>query len=198
MGGLYGLSGVKDFLRREWRILAAACLAGAGAYAAVTFSDTQGRFDLPRGYAVRMTCENDPESALWNGGCDRVAADIARTGIPGFGELYRAFVRAHHSAIPSPATTRRFASRPCDPIFDLSATLKGTRYVLSPDEFAGVCGIAHARAIMDEIDARDRAYLGIERAGLSYPALAAGTLANLTEPLALLAAVTLALALWLL
>ncbi len=198
MGGLYGLSGVKDFLRREWRILAAACLAGAGAYAAVTFSDTQGRFDLPRGYAVRMTCENDPESALWNGGCDRVAADIARTGIPGFGELYRAFVRAHHSAIPSPATTRRFASRPCDPIFDLSATLKGTRYVLSPDEFAGVCGIAHARAIMDEIDARDRAYLVIERAGLSYPALAAGTLANLTEPLALLAAVTLALALWLL
>jgi hypothetical protein len=198
MGGLPGLTSVKDFLRREWRILAAACLAGAGAYAAVTFSDTQGRFDLPRGYAVRMTCESDPESALWSGGCDRVAADIARISAPGFGELYRAFVRAHHSAIPSPATARRFSRKPCDPAFDMRATLKGTRYILSPDEFAGVCSAAHARTIMDEIDARDRAYLIIERAGLSYPALAAGTLANLTEPLALLAAVTLALALWLL
>jgi hypothetical protein len=198
MGGLPGLTSVKDFLRREWRILAAACLAGAGAYAAVTFSDTQGRFDLPRGYAVRMTCESDPESALWNGGCDRVAADIARSGTPTFSELYRAFVRAHHSAIPSPAITHSFSRKPCDPVFDMRATLKGTRYILSPDEFAGVCSAAHGRAVMDEIDARDRAYLVIERAGLSYEALAAGTLANLTEPLALLAAVTLALALWLL
>jgi hypothetical protein len=198
MGGLPGLTSVKDFLWREWRILAAACLAGAGAYAAVTFSDTQGRFDLPRGYAVRMTCESDPESALWNGGCDRVAADIARRGTPSFGELYRAFVRAHHSAIPSPAITHSFSRKPCDPVFDMRATLKGTRYILSPDEFAGVCSAAHARAVMDEIDARDRAYLVIERAALSYEALAAGTLANLTEPLALLPAVTLALALWLL
>jgi len=198
MGRLAALTSVKDFLRREWRILAAACLAGAGAYAAVTFSDTQGRFDLPRGYAVRMTCENDPESALWSGGCDRVAADIARTGTPSFGEVYRAFVHAHHSAIPSPATTLRFASKPCDPVFDIGATLKGTRYILSPDEFAGVCSLSHAQAIMGDIDVRDRAYLIIERAGLSYPALAAGTLANLTEPLALLAAITLGLALWLL
>jgi hypothetical protein len=198
MGRLAALTSVKDFLWREWRILAAACVAGAGAYAAVTFSDTQGRFDLPRGYAVRMTCESDPESALWSGGCDRVAADIARTGTPSFGALYRAFVHAHHSAIPSPATTRRFARAPCDPVFDVGATLKGTRYILSPDEFAGVCSLAHAQAIMGEIDVRDRAYLVIERAGLSYPALAAGALANLTEPLALLAAITLGLALWLL
>jgi hypothetical protein len=161
-------------------------------------SDQQGRLDLPRGYAVRMTCEDDPESKLWNGGCDRVAADIARTGIPSFAELYRAFVSAHHSAIPSPATQRRFARNSCDPVFDLKTTLKGTRYVLSPDEFVGVCGLAHAQAIMNELDERDRAYLVIERAGLSYPALAAGTLANFSEPLVLLGAVTAALALWLL
>jgi len=198
MGGRFGLNNATGVLRRHWRVLAAICLAGAGLYAAVSLSDTQGRFDLPRGYAVRMTCEDDPESPLWSGGCDRLAADIARTGTPSLGELYRAFVRAHHSAIPSPATTRRFTHAPCDAGFNVSATLKGTRYILSPDEFSGVCSDAEARAIMDEIDARDRAYLVIERAGLSYAALAAGTLANLTEPLALLAAAVLALALWLL
>jgi hypothetical protein len=48
---------------------------------------------------------------------------------------------------------------------------------------------------MDEIDARDRALLTIEREGLSHAALVAGTLANLTEPLALLAAISLLLAL---
>ena len=198
MGWELGLKTVKDLLRRHWRTLAAACLAGAGVYLAITLSDTQGRFDLPRGYAVRMTCEDDPESSLWSGGCDRVAADIAHTGAPSFGALYRAFVRAHHSAIPSPATTRKYASAPCEPGFDIRAALKGTRYVLSPDEFANVCSLAHARAVMDEIDARDRAYLVIERAGLSYEALAAGTLANLTEPLALLGAAVLVVALWLL
>jgi hypothetical protein len=197
MGGHFGLKTVRDFLRAQWRTLVAAWLAGGAAYAAVTFSDTQGRFDLPRGYAVRMTCENDPESSLWSGGCDRVAADIARTGTPSFGELYRAFVRAHHSVIPSPATVRRFARAPCDAGFNVGATLKGTRYILSPDEFAGVCSLANARAVMEEIDERDRAYLVIERAGLSYAALAAGALANLTEPLVLLAAAALAVALWL-
>jgi len=192
------MNGIKRFLETNWRTLVAACLLGGGIYLAITLSDEQGRLDLPRGYAVRMTCEDDPEAKLWNGGCDRVAADIARTGIPAFGELYRAFVRAHHSAIPSPATQRRFARKPCDPAFDLKLTLKGTRYVVSPDEFAGVCGLAHAQAIMNEFDERDRAYLVIERAGLSYPALAAGTLANLTEPLVLLGAAAAGLALWLL
>lgn len=197
MGGHLALTGI-NLLRQHWRFLAVVCLVGTGVYLAVTLSDTQGRFDLPRGYAVRMTCENDPESALWSGGCDRVVADIARTGVPSFGELYLAFVRAHHSAIPSPAMTRRFARAPCDPGFDVKAALKGTRYVLSPDLFAGVCNLAHTRAIMDEIDVRDRAYLVIERGGLSYAALAAGTLANLTEPLVLFGAAAVGLALWLL
>lgn len=198
MGGHFGPDMVADFVRQQWRTLVAAGVAGAGVYAAITLSDTQGRFDLPRGYAVRMTCEDDPEAALWNGGCDRVAADIARAGKPSFTELYGAFVDVHHSAIPSPATTRRFARSPCDPDFKIDTTLKGTRYVLSPDEFAGVCSRAHAQAVMREIDERDRGYLVIEREGLSYAALAAGALANLMEPLVLLGAATLALALWLL
>ncbi len=198
MSGHFGFMGVANNVGRYWRGLAGLCLAGAGLYSAITLSDTQGRADLPRGYAVRMTCESDPESALWSGGCERVAGDIARTGQPSFGALYRAFVRAHHSAIPSPATARRFAHAPCDPGFDVAATLKGTRFILSPESFANVCSLAYARAIMDEIDEKDRALLTIERAGLSFAALWAGTLANLTEPLALLAAAGLVLALWLL
>jgi hypothetical protein len=195
MGGSLGVTSLASFLRRRWRILFGLCLAGAGVLAATASSDEQGRADLPYGYAVRMTCEDDPESHLWSGGCERIAADIARTGSPSLSELYWAFVAVHHSPIPSPATTRRFASAPCDADFKLDDTLKGTRFILSPERFANVCSLAHARAIMDEIDARDRALLTIERAGLSYSALAAGALANLTEPLALLAAAVLFLAL---
>lgn len=198
MRGNFGLPNVGAVLKRRWRLLAGLCLAGAGLYVAMTLSDTQGRADLPLGYAVRMTCEPDPESYLWSGGCERIAADIARTDQPSFPELYRAFVTAHHSPIPSPATTGRFARVPCDPGFKIAEALKGTRFVLSPDVFSGVCANAYAQAIKDEIDARDRALLTIERAGLTYSALAAGALANLTEPFVLLGAVTLVLALWML
>jgi hypothetical protein len=193
-----GVTGVASFLRRRWRILLGLCLAGAGVFAAITRSDEQGRADLPYGYAVRMTCEDDPESHLWSGGCERIAADIARTDPPSLADLYWAFVAVHHSPIPSPATARRFASVPCDADFKLDDALEGTRFVLSPEKFASVCSLAQAREIMDEIDARDRALLTIERAGLSYSALAAGALANLTEPLALLSAAVLFLALWIL
>jgi hypothetical protein len=195
MHATLGLSGLAASIGRHWRWLAGAAASAIALYAAVTLSDRQGRADLPSGYAVRMTCENDPESHLWSGGCDRIAADIARTDKPSFAELYRAFVTAHHTAIPSPATQRRFAGAACEPAFDLGGTLKGSRFVLSPGKFVGVCGLPHAKAVMDEIDARDRALLTIEREGLSYAALAAGALANLTEPLALLAAISLLLAL---
>jgi hypothetical protein len=198
MRGNLGLMSLVSVLKRRWRFLAGICLAGAALAVATTLSDTQGRLDLPYGYAVRMTCEDDPESHLWSGGCDRIAADIARTDKPSFAELYRAFVTVHHTPIPSAATARRFADIPCDAGFDVDAALKGTRFVLSPETFAGVCTPAHAAAIMDEIDDRDRALLTIERAGLSWSALAAGALANLTEPLVLLAAITLLLALWIL
>jgi hypothetical protein len=195
MRGTTGLSGLANSIGRRWRWLLGIGLAATGLYVAVMASDRQGRADLPSGYAVRMTCETDPESHLWSGGCDRVAADIARTDKPSFAELYRAFVTAHHAAIPSPATRRRFAGAACEPGFDIGATLKGSRFVLSPESFAGVCGMAHARAVMDEIDTRDRALLTIEREGLSHAALVAGTLANLTEPLVLFAAISLLLAL---
>jgi hypothetical protein len=185
-------------LRRSWRGIIGLCLAGAAVYAATTLSDSQGRADIPSGYAVRMTCEEDPESYLWSGGCDRIAADIARTDAPSFWELYLAFVRVHHTPIPSPATARRIAQAACDPGFDRKATLKGTRFILSPNAFADVCRLKEAQAVMDEIDARDRALLTIERAGLSWSALYAGALANLTEPLAVFAAALVAAALWIL
>jgi hypothetical protein len=61
-----------------------------------------------------------------------------------------------------------------------------------------VCSRAHAEAIKDEIDAEDRALMTIERAGLTYAALVAGTLANLAEPLVILGAAALLAALWIL
>jgi hypothetical protein len=177
-------------MKHHWRLLLGGTLAVFAVNAAVDLSDSQGRFDIPSGYAVRMTCEADPESSLWSGGCDRVAADIARTDKPSFIELYRAFMTVHHRPIPSPRTQRRFAGVPCDTGFDREATLKGTRYVLAPVRvrFNDACTLAHAKVIMDEIDARDRALLTIERGGLSHSALFAGALANLSEPLVIFVA----------
>jgi hypothetical protein len=177
-------------VRRHWRLLVGLGCAAAALAVAVELSDSQGRFDIPYGYAVRMTCEPDPEFALWGGGCDRVAADIARTDKPSFFELYRAFITVHHLPIPSPATRRRFADVPCDPGFDRDAFLKGSRYVFVPVRvlFNEACTLPHANAIMDEIDARDRALLTIERGGLSQSALIAGALANLSEPLVIFGA----------
>jgi hypothetical protein len=172
-------------VQRNWRLLVGATVAiGAVSYA-IELSDKQGRFDIPSGYAVRMTCEADPEAPLWSGGCDRIAADIARTDKPGFLELYKAFVRVHHRHIPSPATRARFASVPCEANFDIDASLKGTRYVFIPlrRHFTEACTQAEVQAIMSELDERDRALLAIEREGLSHAALYAGALANLTEPL---------------
>ena len=174
--------------KRHWRLLLGAVLAAVAVVVAIDVSDRQGRGDIPSGYAVRMTCEADPESALWSGGCERVATDIARTDKPSLIELYRAFVTVHHTQIPAPATRRWFARMPCDPGFDLDAALKGTRFVFIPvrAHFKDACTQAHVEAIMAEIDARDRALLTIEREGLSHAALYAGALANLMEPLVIL------------
>jgi hypothetical protein len=176
-------------VRRHWRFLVGAGLALAAVAVAIDRSDVQGRYDISAGYAVRMTCESDPESILWSGGCDRVAADIARTDKPNFIELYRAFVAAHHRHIPSPATRRRFAQAPCDPAFERDAALKGTRFVLEPVRvrFLEACMAEHVEAIKAELDERDRALMTIEREALSHEALLAGTLANLTEPLVIFA-----------
>jgi len=176
-------------VRRHWRLLVGAVLALAAVSTAIEWSDAQGRFDISAGYAVRMTCEPDPESVLWSGGCDRVAPDIARTDKPSFIELYRAFVTAHHRHIPSPAVRRRFAQTPCDPAFDRDAVLKGTRFVLEPVRvrFLEACTAPHVEAIKAEIDERDRALMTIEREGLSHEALFAGALANLTEPIVIFA-----------
>ena len=134
-------------VQRHWRLLVGAVAAVAAVNWAIDLSDFQGRFDIPSGYAVRMTCEPDPESALWSGGCDRVAADIARTDKPSFFELYRAFVTVHHRQIPSPETRRRFSGVACDPAFDREATLKGTRFILEPVrvKFAAACTLAARR-----------------------------------------------------
>lgn len=194
-GGLHAQAGelIKQWLeqaRGNWRLLAGAAVAIAGIYVAIDVSDRQGRFDLSTGYAVRMTCEPDVESVLWSGGCERIRDDIARRDKPGIFELYRAFVAAHHTQIPSRETRRRFADVPCDAGFDIEAALRGTRYVFIPlrPHFAGVCTAAEVQAVEQELDERDRALLAIERAGLSQAALYAGAVANLTEPVAIFAA----------
>jgi hypothetical protein len=157
-----------------------------GAWAAFAFwlSDIQGRMDLPRAYSVRMTCEDDPEAVLWRGGCERIAADIAKTGRPGFFDLYNAFVLVHHAPSPRDASATRFAEARPEPGFDVQASLAGQRYGLAlvAPEFEGVKSGAHAEAVKTEIDARDRALLVIGRAGLGVDALVAGALANLVHP----------------
>lgn len=170
--------------RRRWPLLFVLTLIGTWIGFAVMLSDEQGRFALPRAYSVKMTCEDDPEAALWHGGCDRVAADIAKTGRPGFADLYTAFVDAHHVPSPREAAAARVAGEAVEASFDVRAMLAGQRYGLAlvAPEFEGVQSRRHAEAVMDEIDKRDRALLTIGRAGLGYDALVAGAAANLAHP----------------
>jgi hypothetical protein len=179
-----------DTARRRWPALLVLALATGWVLFAITLSDEQGRFALPRAYSVKMTCEDDPEAALWHGGCDRVAADIAKTERPGFLELYTAFVDVHHVAGPREAAAARAGDDPADPSFDVGALLAGQRYGLAmvAPEFEGVKSRRHAEAVMEEIDKRDRALLAIGRAGLGYDALIAGALANLAHPGAMVTA----------
>lgn len=171
-------------LVRRWPLVLACALAGGWVWFAVWLSDVQGRMDLPRAYSVRMTCEDDPEAELWRGGCERIAADIAKTGRPGFLDLYNAFVLVHHAPTAGAAAAAAFAGTPAEPGFDLARMLAGQRYGLAmvTPEFDGVASRAHAEAVMDEIDKRDRALLVIGRAGLGMDALIAGALANLVHP----------------
>ena len=173
-----------DLLSR-WRQLLVLALAGGWIAFAFWLSDVQGRMDLPRAYSVRMTCEDDPEAALWHGGCDRIASDIAVSGRPGFSDLYRSFVAVHHHPAPREATAAAFANAPPEPGFDVTAALAGQRYGLAmvTPEFEGVKSRAHVEAVKDAIDVRDRALLVIGRAGLGVDALIAGALGNLTHPL---------------
>ncbi len=179
-------------LRQRWPLALAVLALGTAVAFAIMLSDEQGRMDLPLAYSIRMTCEDDIESALWRGGCDRIAPDIAKTGRPSFGELYAAFVTVHHAAQPGQAAAERFAADARDPGFDIKSKLAGQRYGLAAvmPEFVGVKNDAHADAVIDGIDARDRALLAIGRAGLGYDALAAGTLANLLHPGALVEGAT--------
>jgi hypothetical protein len=174
------------FVRRRWLPLTASCIGVVGVVAAVVLADEQGRNDIRYGLPLRVSCEDDPESSLWRGGCERIAADIARTDRPSFADLYSAFVALHHSPGPAEAAARRFAHASVDESFDLASVLKGTRYVVTPHYFTGARGLEHANAIMEEIDKQDRARLLVARGGLTLTALAAGTLANLTDAIVLL------------
>jgi hypothetical protein len=180
------LPGTVHFVRRRWRILAALSIAAAGLVAAAVLADEQGRDDVKFGLPIRVSCEDDPESSLWRGGCERIAADLARTDRPSFADLYAAFVALHHSPGPAEAAARRFAGVPVDESFDIASALKGTRYVVTPHLFTSARSLEHANAIMEEIDKKDRARLLVARGGLSLTALAAGTLANLTDAIVLL------------
>jgi hypothetical protein len=180
------LRALAQFVRRRWRILAVASVVAAGLATAVMLADEQGRHDVRFGLPLHVSCEEDPEASLWRGGCERIAADIARTDRPSFVDLYSAFVALHHSPGPVEAAARRFAHAPVDAGFDVASALKGTRYVISTQHFTSARNVEHARAIMEEIDKKDRALLLVARGGLSLTALAAGTLANLTDALVLL------------
>lgn len=171
-------------LRRRWALALGLALAAGWIGFAFWLSDVQGRLDLPRAYSIRMTCEDDPEAALWRGGCGRIEADIAKTGRPPFFELYNAFVQVHHASGPRAAAEARFADTASDDAFDVQKMLAGQRYGLAlvAPEFEGVRSQAHAEAVIDEIDVRDRALLAIGRAGLGHDALIAGALANLAHP----------------
>lgn len=171
-------------LRRRWPLALAALLAGGWVLFAFWLSDIQGRMDLPRAYSIRMTCEDDPEAALWHGGCERIKADIAKTGRPALVDLYGAFVEVHHKPSPREATAARFGEAPPQSGFDVTQMLAGQRYGLAMvmPEFDGVKSRAQAEAVMDAIDVRDRALLAIGRAGLGVDALIAGALANLAHP----------------
>lgn len=174
-------------LRERWRLALALVLAACVVAFAIQVSDEQGRMDLPLAYSLGMTCEDDIEASLWRGGCDRIAGDLAKTGRPGFFELYSAFVAVHHDPTPREASAAQFANVTPEPGFDLKATLAGQRYGLASlaGEFEGVRSAAHAAAVIDAIDQRDRALLVIGRAGLGNDALLAGALANLVHPMAL-------------
>jgi hypothetical protein len=174
------------FVRRRWRSLAALSVAAIGLIAAVVLADEQGRDDVKFGLPLRVSCEDDPESSLWRGGCERIAADLARTDRPSFADLYAAFVAIHHSPDAVETAARRFAGTPVDVSFDVASALKGTRYVVTPHLFTSARNLEHAKAIMEEIDKKDRARLLVARGGLSLSALAAGTLANLTDAIVLL------------
>ena len=171
-------------LLRQWPLVLAGLAIGGWIYFAFWLSDVQGRMDLPRAYSVRMTCEDDPEAALWRGGCDRIKADMAKAGRPGFLDLYGAFVDVHHRPNPREATAQKFAAVERQADFDLAAMLQGQRYGIAmvAPEFEDVKSRAHAEAVIDAIDARDRALLVIGRAGLGQDALFAGALANLANP----------------
>ena len=170
-------------VRRFWPLVIVLALAGGWVWFAFVLSDAQGRLDLPRAYSVRMTCEEDPEADLWRGGCERVEADIAVEGRPSLLELFRAFVVVHHGPTPREQGAASAASGP-EPGFDLDEALAGQRYGLAIErhEFEGVQSRAHAEAVKQAIDERDRALLVIERAGLSIPPLIAGAAANLVHP----------------
>ncbi|MGE0024203.1 MAG: hypothetical protein AB7S70_11305 [Hyphomicrobium sp.] len=176
-------------LARRWRLVLAAGLVAGWVALAFSLSDDQGRMDLPQAYAIHMTCEDDIEAALWSGGCDRIRDDIAVTGRPSFEHLYEAFVTVHHAPSPREAAEARFAGEPAEAAFDLKALLTGQRYGLALvlPEFEGVKSWAHAEAVMEAVDVRDRALLAIGRAGLGYDALLAGVLANLAHPGAMIA-----------
>lgn len=189
--GAVMLGQLTNFLREtlhslvaRWPLLLVGAVAGGLVAFAIELSDEQGRMDLPQAYSVRMTCEDDIEAKLWRGGCERIATDISATGRPSFPDLFHAFVTVHHAPSPGEAAAQRFAAEPADATFDLKVMLAGQRHGLAmlASEFEGVKSRAHAEAVIEGIDARDRALLVIGRAGLGYDALLAGVLANLVHP----------------
>jgi hypothetical protein len=185
---------IRTFISDWWPVLVATPIAAAGLWLAVSESDAQGRRDLQYAFSVRMTCEEDPESGLWSGECERIEGAIARTDRPSFLDLYQAFRIVHHEGAPASAAAAGSSTAGNATPLDIDSLLAGSRYIIQLKEFLSARTLEDVHAIKAKIDRRDRALLLIERDGrLSTRALVAGTLANLTSAWALSVSAGLAL-----
>ena len=183
----------------NWRLLCGAVIAAAAVYGAIELSDYSGSLRhsgrLCRAHDVRARSGIRPLER-------RVRSRRRRYRPHRQAVVHRALPRLRHRASPADPLARKhagsFAQTACDPAFDQDAALKGTRYRLDSAARAfrrGLHAGAYRRPSWQEIDARDRALLAIEREGLSHEALVAGALANLTEPVVIFAGAVIAAAL---
>ena len=81
------LAAIFSFVESHWRVLSALSVVAAGLLTAVIIADEQGRDDIRYGLPLRVSCEEDIESDLWRGGCERIALTNVVTDRSKFDEI---------------------------------------------------------------------------------------------------------------